>query len=97
MELVLLKFINGLLFGEVVIDGGGVFDVLLIYKVECVMVDFFALCRRLFAGSVRVVEVNDDNEVKDVIIVYVKMLMLFNKVVVFGYLYEYSKVFFVEA
>ena len=97
MELALLKFINGPSFGEVATDGGGVFDVLSTHKVECVMVDSPALCRRLPAGSARVVEANDDNEVKDAIIAHVKTPMPLNKVAGFGHLHEYSKVLSAEA
>ena len=92
MELALLKFINGPSFGEVATDGGGVFDVLSTHKVECVMVDSPALCRRLPAGSARVVEANDDNEVNDAIIAHVTTPRPLNQVAVFRHLHDYRKV-----
>ena len=97
MELALLKFINGPSFGEVSTEGGGVFDVLSTHKVECVMIDSPALCRRLPAGSARVVEAQDDAEVKKAILDQMNRRASAGKMAVFGHLHDYTKVLSAEA
>ena len=97
MELALLKFINGPSFGEVSTEGGGVFDVLSTHKVECSMVDSPALCRRLPAGSARVIEANDDSEVRDAILDRLNSPATGQKLAIFGHLHEYTKVLSAEA
>lgn len=97
MELALLKFINGPAFGEVETEGGGLFDVLSSHKVSCVMIDSPTLCRRLPAGSARLVEAIDDEAVKNAILETVNEPTDGKKLAVFGHLHDYSKVLAAEA
>ena len=97
MELALLKFINGPAFGEVETEGGGLFDVLSSQKVSCVMIDSPTLCRRLPAGSAKLVEANNDAEVKTCILSTVNTPSDGNGLAVFGHLHDLSKVLAAEA
>ena len=98
MELALLKFINGPSFGEVATDGGGLFDVLSVYNVDCVMIDTPSMCSRLPAGSARVIEAGTDIEVKEKLLEEIKKKPdNLNRLAVYGHLHDFSKILSAEA
>ena len=98
MELALLKFINGPSFGEVATDGGGLFDVLSVYNVDCVMIDTPSMCSRLPAGSARVIEAGTDVEVKEKLLEEIKKKPdNLNRLAVYGHLHDFSKILSAEA